>query len=404
MSVLWVLSGGPEACPVIERATELGHRVVASDFRPEAPGLALASRGVVASVYDPEETLNAARRFAAREGKPDGVLCAAADAPRTASRLAEYFGLPAVSLHAASLATDKLAMKERLAEAGVPIPWFHPVLGPDHLEELFQKEGPPLIVKPADSRGARGVIRLDEEIDLGWAYAEARHHSPSGRVLVERFLEGPQVSTESLAFGSRVETPGFADRNYEFLERYAPFVVENGGDLPTRLPLDIQDQARDVVTQAAVALGLDIGVVKGDLVIHEGQAYVIELAARLSGGYLCSHHIPLSTGVDFVGAAIRQAVGEPVDPVELHPQKASGVAQRYFFPPPGLVTRVEGESEVAGREEVAMLELRVGPDDRIEPIQNHPGRAGLVIACGRNREDAIKAAESAIRGVLIETQ
>lgn len=403
MTLLWVLSGGPEACPVIERAQQLGLRVVASDFRPDAPGLALADRGVVASVYDPEETLREAQRFAALEGPPDGVLCAAADAPQTASRLAGAFDLPAVSMASAELATDKLAMKERLAEAGVPIPWFHPVHSTEHLRELFRKEGPPLILKPADSRGARGVIRLHEDVDLDWAYEEAKGHSPSGRVLVERFLDGPQVSTESLAFGDHVETPGFADRNYEFLERFSPFVVENGGDLPTRLNREVQAEAREVVRQASVALGLDVGVVKGDLVIHQGRPFVIELAARLSGGYLCSHHIPLSTGVDFLGAAIRQATGETVGPEDLRIQRENGVAQRYLFPKPGRVDAVRGESEVAARADIAMLEVRVAPGDWIEPIQNHPGRAGLVIAQGPDREDAIEAAESAIRALHVET-
>lgn len=403
MSLLWVLSAGSEACPVIRRAQELGLRVVASDRNPDAPGMQLADHSIVASVYHPEETLAAALAFAARVGPPDGVLCAAADAPLTVARLCEAFNLPGVSTETGRLTSDKLAMKERLAEDGVPIPWFHPVANAAELAAWVDKEGPHLIVKPVDSRGARGVVRLSEELDPAWAYATAHAHSPSGRVMVERFLEGPQVSTESLVLGDTVETPGFADRNYEFLERFAPFVVENGGELPSRLPADVQARTRQVVADAARSLGLEIGVAKGDVVIHDGQPVVIELAARLSGGYLCSHHIPLSTGVDLVGAAIRQAVGESIDATELVPRWTRGVAERFVFPPPGRVTAVRGEAEIAARPEIALVEVRVEIGDIVGPVEHHPSRAGLVIAEAETREAAIRAADDAIACLEIET-
>ncbi len=403
MTTLWVLSAGPEACPVIRRAREMGLRVVASDWQPEAPGLSLADHGVVASVYDPEETLAAARRFAAAEGPPDGVLCAAADAPHTAARLITEFGLAGVGEAAAHLATDKLAMKRRLAEAGIAVPWFHEVRDAAHLEQLVRKEGRDLILKPVDSRGARGVVRLVGDLDLGWAYAISREQSPTHRVMVERFLTGPQISTESLIVDGTCSTPGFADRNYEHLARFAPFVVENGGELPSRLSPDVQQTTRACVADAARALGLESGVVKGDLVLHEGRPVVIELAARLSGGYLCSHHIPLSTGVDFVGAAIRHAVGERLLPEELAPRWERGVAQRFFFPEPGRVVRIQGAEAAARKRGVALLELRVRPGDRVEPIRNHPGRAGLVIACAEDRQDAVALATSVVEEVRIET-
>ena len=71
---------------------------------------------------------------------------------------------------------------------------------------------------------------------------------------------------------------------------------------------------RDVVARAAAALGVTDGTVKGDIVVHDGEPYVIELAARLSGGFFCTREIPLNTGVDFVGCAIRVALGERIDP------------------------------------------------------------------------------------------
>ncbi len=105
--------------------------------------------------------------------------------------------------------------------------------------------------------------------------------------------------------------------------------------MPSHLPADIQAKVRDVVAAAAQALGITNGTVKGDIVVHNGEPHVIELAARLSGGFFCTREIPLNTGVDFIGAAIKIALGEPVSEEELEPTHFTPVIQRYAFPDPG---------------------------------------------------------------------
>ena len=389
---LLFVSGGIEAVPAIARARQMGLRVAVSDGAADAPGMALADERLVVSTYDVAGTVAAARGL-----DLDGVICVASDVPQTVAGVAEAFGLPGVTPESAALATDKLAMKERFARDGVPVPWFTPVQSAGELAAL---EGP-LIVKPVDSRGARGVIRMTPGLDPEWAFAAARAESPTGRVMAERFLAGPQVSTESLVIDGVAHTVGLADRNYEHLERFAPYVIEDGGELPTR-----HDAAAlgAVVQRAAASLGVRDGVVKGDIVVHDGRAHVIELAARLSGGYLCTHEIPLSTGVDFVGCAIRVALGEPPDPAELVPRYARGVAQRWLFPPPGRVVAIAGADDVEARPEVELCELRVAVGDTVPPVTSHPSRAGVVIATGHTREQAVDAARRAVGAITIATQ
>jgi biotin carboxylase len=389
---LLFVAGGIEAVPAIARAKQMGLRVAVSDGAPDAPGMALADERLVVSTYDVTGTVAAARGLSL-----DGVICVASDVPRTVAGVAEAFGLAGVTPESARLATDKLAMKERFARDAVPVPWFTAV---GSAAELAALDGP-LIVKPVDSRGARGVIRMTPEVDPEWAFAAARAESPTGRVMAERFLDGPQVSTEALVIAGVAHTIGLADRNYEHLERFAPYVIEDGGELPTRHnPAPIAD----VVQRAATSLGVTDGVVKGDIVIHDGRPYVIELAARLSGGYLCTHEIPLSTGVDFVGAAMRIALGEPPAAEELVPRFARGVAQRWLFPSPGRVAAIMGADEVAARPEVELCELRVAVGDTVAPVTSHPARAGLVITTGATREDAVAAARSAVGAITIATQ
>lgn len=403
MKTLLIVSAGIEASAGIELAKSMGLYVVASDANPKAPGLALADDSLIASTYDVEATVAAATCYH-REIRPiDGVICIASDVPLTVASVASALGLPGIPVESARLATDKLAMKQRFAADGVPIPWFSAVESAAHLKALVAAEGLPLVIKPVDSRGSRGVLRVLPETDLEWAYATAKGHSPTGRVMLERFLPGPQVSTESLVIDGVAYTPGFSDRNYEYLDRYAPHIIENGGQLPSHLDDATQQAVRDLVQQAALSMGIRNGVAKGDIVVTDGKPHVIELAARLSGGYFCTHEIPLNTGVDLVGAAIRQALGEPVDPADLQPRFNRPVAQRYFFPEPGVVTAVQGAERFTEHPNVAYLELRVEPGDRIGPVDSHPARAGVVITTGETREAAVALAEEVVGLVAIST-
>lgn len=315
---------------------------LSSDGNPNAPGIAVADDSLIVSTYDADGTAQAARDYSETKSRIDGVMCIASDVPLTVATVAAELGVPGIPLESARLAMDKLAMKTRFAVDGIPVPWFSPVDEPTHLRDLISEQGYPLVIKPVDSRGARGVLRLMPDVDLDIAFNEARRNSPTGRVMLERFMTGPQISTESMVLNGTAYTPGFSDRNYELLDAYAPNIIENGGELPSRLPEDQQDAVRELVDRGAASMGIKNGIVKGDVVVTDGKPYIIELAARLSGGYFCTHEIPLNTGVDLVSCAIRMALREDVQPDELRPRYQRGVAQRYIFPRPGRVVSISG--------------------------------------------------------------
>lgn len=403
-ATLLIVGGGDEALPGIRLAREMGLYVVVSDRDPDAPGLKAADHPLLASVYDPEETAQAAWRYHNCVRRLDGVLCIATDAPVTVASVAHRLGLPGLPVEVARLATDKLAMKERFRAAGVPVPWFAPVESCAHLRRIVAHQDYPLVLKPVDSRGARGVLRVTPELNLEWAFQKARRFSPTGRVMVERYLSGPQVSTESVVLDGVAYTPGFSDRNYRRLEQFAPYFVEDGGTLPSTLAPETQRAIRKLVEKAAHALGVTNGVIKGDIVVHDGEPYVIEVAARLSGGFFCTHQIPLNCGVEIVRTAIRLALGESVVPRELQPKYQRGVAQRFCFPAPGRVVSVSGVEQVRNRPGIAFCEVRVAPGDRVPPVDCHPARVGSVIAVAETRAEAVEAAEQAVKDIIITTR
>jgi biotin carboxylase len=403
MKTILIVSGGIEAADAARRAKELGYYVVVSDRDPEAPGFAYADSCLIADVYSPDETAAAAERYNRKIRRIDGVVCVAADAPVTVATVCQRLGIKGLSLHTAQTACDKLAMKRCFASAGVPVPWFAAVETPQALQRIAVERGNNLVIKPVDSRGSRGVQRIAQVADLTKAFLLAREHSPTDRVMVEEYLDGPQVSTESIVVNGRCYTPGFSDRNYEYLERYAPFFIENGGDLPSQLSEEIQFKVRDVVARAAKALGVVDGTVKGDIVVHHEQPYVIELAARLSGGFFCTREIPLNTGVDFMGAALKLAVGDDVPPEDLEPTQSVPVIQRYAFPTAGKVIRVVGADAARQIPGITDVVVTAKPGDIIPPAGDKRPSAAMVLATGPSRQAALQAANDALACLRIET-
>jgi biotin carboxylase len=401
-TILFV-GGGIETLPGLRLAKMMGLFVVVSDANAEAPCMLEADATLIASTYDVNESMAAARQYHRNVRHLNGVMCMATDVPLTVATIAEDLGLPGIPIKSARLVADKVAMKDHFFSCDVPLPWYAEIPNPDSLKRIVAERGYPLVLKPVDSRGARGVLRLMSGVDLDWAFSVSKSYSPTGRVMVEEFLNGPQISTESLVVQGEVYTLGFSDRNYEFLDRYTPNIIENGGDLPSFLSMTDQEKICDLLEKTAKSLDITNGIIKGDIVLSGGKPFVIEVALRLSGGYFCSHEIPLNTGIDFVGNAIRIALGQSIDPNELIPEFNRPVCQRYFFPAPGKVEEVYVPEWIRNDPEIALFEIRVRPGDIIDRPVHHPSRAGVVIATGKDRDDARNRAECAIKDTRIHT-
>lgn len=379
---LLVLGAGRDQCFMLRCARELGIETLAVDGDPDAPGRALADDFAAVSNRDVRGILGAVERLGKRV---HGVSTMGSDIPHVVAAVARSLGLPSIPMEAAEAARDKLRMKDCFARAGILVPEYHLVDSPARLPELLAAWGR-IVLKPLRQAGSRGVSLVSSVEGLEPAWQRALRFSEDGSILAERFLPGDQISSESLIVGGDVHTPGLADRNYEELERFLPQIMENGGWVPSRYRGEIGEIDR-VIGACARALGIEDGVIKGDLVrTSEGRIAVIEVAARLSGGDFSESLVPLGTGVNYVKQVIRQAVGEAVDTSALRPVRECAVANRYFFPPPGRLIAIEGVEAIAAKPWIRKLELWVRPGDTIPAIDSHGQRAGVFIVQAQEKQ------------------
>ncbi len=394
---VFILGAGVMQIPAIRSAKELGWTVVAADANPSSPGAALANRFLPVDLKD-RDGLAAAARGIRDELGLGGVFTAGTDFSASVAWVAQELGLPGISFETALKASDKLMMRASLAAAGVNSPRFASASAVDDPSLAAAGLDFPLVVKPADSMGARGCRAVRDRRELAEAIAAALPHSRSGRAIVEEYLEGPEFSIDALVDGDEVRIRGVADRHISF----APYFVELGHTMPSSYPPEVIAEVLRVFREGVAALGIRLGAAKGDIKYcpSRGRAVVGEIAARLSGGFMSGWTYPYASGIDVTGEALRLCVGQRLDP-EPAADRGWVSAERAFISIPGTVASVLGCVEAERLPYVKQLFLRAAPGDSVVFPSNNVEKCGNVISQAPTREAAVQAAESAARAVIL---
>jgi biotin carboxylase len=393
-----ILGGGVMQLPAIRSAQRLGLRVIVADGNASAPGRSEADLFEHVDLRDREAMLETARRHHAA-GALDAVFTAGTDFSSTVAYVSDGLGLPGTSLESALNATDKFRMRKVLHEAGVRVPRFA-VLEQDELTQrgvatALETVGSPAVVKPADSMGARGVVRVENVAQALEQALESVSHSRTRRVVLEGFIDGPEFSIDALVYDQTIQITGFADRHI----RFPPFFIEMGHTIPTNLDGDSQALIVDEFKRGVVALGINNGAAKGDMKLSSQGPVVGEIAARLSGGYMSGWTFPLSSGIELTEKALRISLGEP--PGSLAPVWNRTSTERAVISIPGTVDGITGVESVRQKSEVAELFLTVVAGQDVRMPTSNVEKCGNVIAVADTRDAAMSAAQTAVSDVEV---
>ena len=378
--------------PAIEKATEMGLKVVALDVNPDAVGFNVP--GVVKEVIstiDIEAAVEAAKRH-----HIDGVMTLATDMPmRTVAAVAKECGLVGVSEETAIKATDKSVMREALRTAGVPVPKFFRVASINEFRTAVESIDGPFMVKPADSSGSRGILKVDDRESLDSAYEYTKQFSHNGIVVVEECMIGPEVSVETLAIDGEVHVIQITDK----ITTGAPHFVEMGHTQPTKL--DCVEEIKRVAIAANKAVGIENGPSHTEIIVTKDGPKIVEIGARLGGDCITTHLVPLSTGVNMVEACIRIALGEKPD---ITPVLHCGSAIRYFQQHSGVVKSIVGVKTAESMLGIKQVSIVRGIGETITDITDSGSRMGFVIAQGTDADDAAEKCEKALEMVMVEVK
>ncbi|MBP5599702.1 MAG: ATP-grasp domain-containing protein [Lachnospiraceae bacterium] len=408
MKKIFILGASALQVPAIKKAKEKGLYVYALDYDPEAVGIKEADEFLCISTIDKEAVLEAAK-----EKNPDYIITSTSDMPvRTVSWVNEQLGRKNdISFENAICATDKAAMRRRMKECGVPIPKFYEIFNERDFIEAVGKLGDRFVCKPADNAASRGVVLVDQkeialkagkdiEVELLKIYEYTKEYSRSGEVLLEEFMEGPEVSVESFTVNGETHIITITDK----MVTEIPFFVETGHTEPSRLPSDVKEDIMRVAEAAIKAVGIENGPSHTEIKITKDGAKLVEIAARLGGDFITSKLVPLSTGVDLIDCCLSSTLNEEV---KWQSEKNCGSAIRFLFAKEAdnfdekkngddlIISGIEGVEEASKMPGVIEVIIYKKTGDKATKLTNSGDRWGHVIAEGKDADDAAKKAEAA---------
>jgi len=387
----------------VAAAGAVGAEVVVVSDGAQAMAEAMGDRALEADLCDPEAAAAAivdlARRLPldAVVGVDDQGVEAAA---RAAARLGLRHGEPA----AVAITRDKAAMRRALAGAGVPQPDFEVVEAGEDPEAAVARLGPPVVVKPSGLSASRGVIRVDS-VSGAAAVAErvraiaAAAGQVGAALVVERFLDGPEVAVEGLLDRGSLRTLAVFDKP-DPLD--GPYFEETIYVTPSRHPPGLVEAAVGVVAAAAAAIGLAEGPVHAEVRLTAAGPRMVEVAARSIGGH-CSRILRFGAGTSLEELILAHALGRPIDGAAgSSASRATGVMM-LPIPASGTLRAVGGVEEARAVPGMDGLEISIPLGRPVVALPEGDRYLGFLFASGQDPafvEEALRRAHQALAVVI----
>ncbi|WP_445709938.1 ATP-grasp domain-containing protein [Flavobacterium sp.] len=239
----------------------------------------------------------------------DGITTIATDmAVPTICYVAEQLNLNSNSFSSSIATTNKCAMRTAFVKGSCSIPKFIKVV---NSTERINGIPFPVIVKPSDRSGSRGVTKIDKKEDLELAIEKALQESFEKTALVEQFIEGVEVSVEAISWNGKHTILAITDK----ITTNAPCFVELAHHQPSQLSEEVLIKIKEETIKCLNALEIKFGASHSEFKItKKGEVYVIEVGARMGGDFIGSHLVPLSTGYDFLKGVIDVALNQFEEP------------------------------------------------------------------------------------------
>lgn len=286
--------------PLILKAKEMGYETHVFAWKDGSIGERTADYFYPVSIIERETILEQCREI-----QPDAVASIGSDlAMLTVNYVAEKLGLPGNSMECTEISTNKYAMRKAFQKAGVPVPGFREAdqtTKPEALTDLKL----PVIVKPTDRSGSRGITKVTEWEQLADALQASVENSFEKKAIIEEYLNGPEYSCECISFRG----------THHFLavtKKYTtgePHFIETGHLEPAPLSEEQREAIKKAVFAGLDALKVENGASHTEFKLEGNEVRIIEIGARMGGDCIGSDLVELSTGYDFVRMVIEVASG-----------------------------------------------------------------------------------------------
>ena len=393
-----VLGAGYWQVPLIRTVQRCGFRALAIDMDPNAPGSKVADHFEPINIIDLNGALALAKKFK--------ILGAVSDQTDLAvpvlAQICHELNLPGPSPQTALNTTNKARMRYLASQAGLKNPRYKVCSSIEEAIRAIDEDsltapggvGLPCVVKPTDSQASRGVLRVDNRDDLPQACKEAFSFSREGKILVEEYLRGTEVTVEGCRYAGETHLLAVSAKKHT----PPPHIIAINLDFPAPFPEKVHQEIEQTYMTLVDALGIQAGSIHGELIVTERGVFLVEMANRGGGSGTSSHVVPALSGVDLLEANVSYATGNE------HPvrktKNRSGVLRFMIFPP-GKVEKITGLKEACSIPGVVACDLYIKPGDILSPPTMDTHRHGYMITVADTLGEAQKIADQVEKTVKV---
>lgn len=317
MKRILMLGGSTSQICAIKKAQEMGLYVIICDYLPDNPGQYVADEFYQVSTTDKEAVLNLAKTLSL-----DGVVCYASDpAAPTAAYVCEKLGFTTNPYESVMILSNKDTFRRFLKEHGFCTPYTESYTDINDMKENASKFKFPVMVKPVDCSGSKGINKIYSPDEYEFAFNDAMKYSRCKRIVVEEFIEknGYQVSGDGFSVNGKLVFRCFGNEFYSSngIKEYVPL----GECWPSVLDESVQNKIHNELQRLITELGMKTGAYNIEVILDkDNNVYILELGAR-NGGSLIPQITEYATGIDMVEYTIKAALGEDCSGISMAPAK-----------------------------------------------------------------------------------
>ncbi|AFV02103.1 hypothetical protein DHBDCA_p1076 [Dehalobacter sp. DCA] len=387
---VFILGAGRGQLNLIEICKRKKFETIVISSDGDFPGFDVADRYYKIDITDKNKVLEAAKKE-----KISAIITDQIDVGvQTAAFIAEKLGIPGIGYGCSLKFTNKYIMKQEARRLGINVAEF---ISANDVQDAYQKAekiGFPVVMKPVDHDGSRGVFKINNRTELEINFATSLGYSMTGEVIIEQFISGAEY-----------ETLGFV-HNYHFdnliIGRSYDFDIPNLFIPKERIYIDVKSvtgdaekKILDINKKLVEGFGLKFGISQAEFLYDKerDKVYLVEIAARGGGIYISSDLVPLTCGIDINELLVDFATNRRKN-VDLSQFRTGAAAYLCFTLPAGKITKIENADklkEIPGVHKVFLDTIYVGKT--VEKIRDKSMRIGPILVHGKNEDECIQIIE-----------
>ncbi len=386
-----VLGASKWQVPLIRQAQSMGLEVVATDMNPKAVGLKIADYGEVVDILDADANTDIAIKY-----NVDAVMTDQTDyAMNVVAKVASRLVIPGPSIEVAKNCTNKKLMREITSARNILNPDFHAAESLVDARLAASDIGFPIIIKPTDNQGSRGVFKINDLKQLIDLFSDSVKHSRDGQILVEKYIQGTEVTVEGFVADGKLHSLAISEKKHT----PPPRIIAMNLNFPPSFPQQTIEKIKQTASDVASALGMTNGPYHGEFIVNDDGIFLIEAAYRGGGSGTSSHIVPAVSGVNILEKHVEASLGLKV---EIKPTRNDACILKFLQFKSGKVKRITGLEKAMRVEGVRLLEINYQQGEIMPSVTDDSKRHGAIIVSAPTLPDARRILDMATSMVDID--